>query len=394
MSYTVGVVAFVVALLLSVMLHEAGHFLTAKAFGMKASRFFVGFGPTIWSFQRGETEYGVKALPAGGFVRLDGMTQLEEMPPGEESRAFWRQPAGKRAVVLVAGSVVHLVLAVVVVFGYLAVTHDDPIKAVIGTTIGEVSKCVPLPATGQCPAHAPPAPAWGVLQAGDRVLAVNGTPINSGQQLIDRIQASPGTALSVTVLRDGQRQTVTLTPQPVTQNGRVVGKLGIGPDFAPAHVSLGASFARTFTVLGDYTSLSAQAIGQLPHELAQIFRGQPRSATGAASIVDIARISGQVAETHTSLGNRVAAILLIVAELNFFVGLFNLLPLLPLDGGHLAILGFEQARRRVYRLLGRRDPGRVDIMKILPVTYAVVAVFVGLSLILIYAGFANPISIR
>jgi membrane-associated protease RseP (regulator of RpoE activity) len=394
MSYAVGVIAFVVALLLSVVLHEAGHFATAKAFGMKASRFFVGFGPTIWSFRRGETEYGVKVLPAGGFVKIEGMTQLEEMPPGEESRAFWRQPAGQRAVVLVAGSLVHFIIAILVVFGYLAITHDDPIKAVAGTTVGGVSKCLDVNPDGTCPAGAAAAPALGKFQAGDRIVAVDGQPITSGQQLISRIQASPGQALTVTVLRRGRPVVLTVTPQTETAGGRTIGKIGIEQDIVPAHVSVGGSFARTFTALGEYTKLSAQAIGDLPHELAQIFEGQPRSPDGAASIVDIARVSGQVAESHTSIGERIGAILLIVAELNFFVGIFNLLPLLPLDGGHLAILAFEEARTRVYRLVGRPDPGRVDIMKVLPVTYAVVAVFVGLSLILIYAGITNPITIQ
>ncbi len=393
MSYAIGVIAFVVALLVSVMLHEFGHFATAKAFGMKASRFFVGFGPTLWSFRRGETEYGIKALPAGGFVKIEGMTQLEELAPEDEPRAFWRHPAPRRAIVLVSGSVVHFLIAIFVVFGYLAITHDDPIKGVAGTTVSEITACVPTP-SGKCPAHANPPPAAGVLKAGDRVTAINGTAITSGQQMIDRIQASPGVPLTLTIVRDGSTQTVHLTPASVTVNGKQVGKIGIAPDVVPAHVSFVDSFGRTFTALGEYTKLSAQAIGQLPHEISDIFQGKPRSPEGAASVVDIARVSGQVAASSAPLGTRIGSILLIVAELNFFVGIFNLLPLLPLDGGHLAIIGFEESRKRIYRLFGRRDPGRVDIMKILPVTYAVVAVFVGLSLILIYAGITNPINIQ
>jgi membrane-associated protease RseP (regulator of RpoE activity) len=128
--------------------------------------------------------------------------------------------------------------------------------------------------------------------------------------------------------------------------------------------------------------------------VSQILQGKPRPANGAASVVDIARVSGQIAQAKVSFGTRLANLVAIVAQLNFFVGVFNLLPLLPLDGGHVGILVFEQVRSRLYRLFGRRDPGRVDLMKIMPFTYAVVAVFVGLSLLLLYAGIVNPIKIQ
>ena len=139
--------------------------------------------------------------------------------------------------------------------------------------------------------------------------------------------------------------------------------------------------------------LGVVRLGDLPHQVSQILQGKPRG-NGAASVVDIARVSGQVAQAHVSLGERIGSLMLIVAQVNFFIGIFNLLPLLPLDGGHIAILGFEEGRSRLYRRLGRRDPGRVDLLKIMPVTYAVVALFIGLSLLLVYAGIVNPIQIQ
>jgi membrane-associated protease RseP (regulator of RpoE activity) len=142
------------------------------------------------------------------------------------------------------------------------------------------------------------------------------------------------------------------------------------------------------------TVQTGKALGDLPHQVSDILQGKPRSANGAASVVDIARVSGQIAQAKVSFGTRLANLVAIVAQLNFFVGVFNLLPLLPLDGGHVGILVFEQVRSRLYRLFGRRDPGRVDLMKIMPFTYAVVAVFIGLSLLLLYAGIVNPISIQ
>jgi membrane-associated protease RseP (regulator of RpoE activity) len=393
-SYAIGVIAFTVALLLSVMLHEAGHFATAKYFGMKASRFFVGFGPTLWSFTRGETEYGVKAIPAGGFVKIDGMTALEELSPEDEDRAFYKQPAGKRTIVLVAGSFVHFLIAILLVFGILAATGEDPIRT-DGIEVAAVSKCVTTNVQGICKPGDPVAPALGKLKVGDVLLSINGKPVDStGENFVKTLRASASVPVTITLLRDGVRQTVTVTPHPLTFGHKVEGRVGVSTGIHPAHVSVLGAIPRTFTTLGSFVKSTGGAIGGLPHEIAGIVKGDPRDPNGAASVVDVARVSGQISSSGATTGEKIAALLLILAELNLFVGIFNLLPLLPLDGGHVAILAFEEARTRVYRVIGRRDPGRVDIMKVLPLTYAVVAAFVGLSLILLYAGIANPIRLQ
>ncbi|MGN6473479.1 MAG: M50 family metallopeptidase [Mycobacteriales bacterium] len=395
MSYAIGVIVFSVGMLLSIMLHEVGHFTTAKAFGMKASRFFVGFGPTLWSFRRGETEYGVKALPLGGFVKIDGMTALEPIAAEDEARAFYRQPARQRLVVLCAGSFVHFVIAILLVFGIIAATGADPINGRPTTTIGVVEKCVPLKPTDQgCTAGSPHAPAYGKLHAGDRVVAVDQTPVSNYHELSTALQAHPGQPVTVTVDRHGRSVQVPLTPVAVPVGKKTIGKIGILPRVGAVPVSFAGSFGKTFTTLWSFIKSTGSAIGGLPHEVGQILSGKPRSDQSAASIVDVARVSGQISASGVGLGNIIASLLLILAELNLFVGLSNLLPLLPFDGGHVAILGFEQARTRIYRAIGRRDPGRVDIMKVLPVTYAVFAVFVGLSLILLYAGITNPIRLQ
>jgi membrane-associated protease RseP (regulator of RpoE activity) len=393
-SYAIGVIAFSLALLLSVMLHEAGHFATAKAYGMKASKFFVGFGPTLWSFRRGETEYGVKAIPAGGFVKIEGMTALEQMPPGEEARAFYNQPPGRRTVVLVAGSVVHFLIAIAIVFGILAVTGEDPIRT-DGFSVAAVSKCVTAAPSGICTPADQSAPALGKLQAGDRLLAINGQPISSsGDNFITILRANAGKAVAITVMRDGVRKTISVTPVPITVSNKVEGRIGVQDELDPAHVGVLAAFPRTFGVLASFVKSTGGAISGLPSEVSGIIQGKPRNPDGAASVVDVARVSGQISSSGAGIGAITATLLLLIAELNLFVGLFNLLPLLPLDGGHVAILAYEEGRSRVYRLLRRPDPGRVDIMKVLPLTYAVVAAFVGLSLILLYAGIANPIRLQ
>jgi membrane-associated protease RseP (regulator of RpoE activity) len=381
-------------LLISVMLHEAGHFATAKAFGMKASRFFVGFGPTLWSFKRGETEYGIKAIPAGGFVKIEGMTALEELAPEDEDRAFYKQPAGKRTIVLCAGSFVHFLLAIVIVFGILAITHEDPIRT-DGYSVTAVSNCVSSTLDNSCAPGDHRAPALGKLDVGDRLLSINGQPISAnGENFVNVLRANANKPVSIVVLRKGVRTTVSITPYPVTLNGKLEGRIGVVDELQAARVSTLGAFPRTFGVLGEFIKSTGGAIGGLPHEVAGIFQGKPRSPQGAASVVDVARVSGQISASGASIGAIVSTLLLLIAELNLFVGLFNLLPFLPLDGGHVAILGFEEGRSRLYRVIGKPDPGRVDIMKVLPLTYAVVAAFVGLSLILLYAGIANPIRLQ
>ncbi|HVS67068.1 MAG TPA: site-2 protease family protein [Mycobacteriales bacterium] len=394
MSYAIGVVVFSFGLLLSIMLHELGHFSTAKAFGMKASRFFVGFGPTLWSTRRGETEYGVKALPLGGFVKIDGMTALEPIDPADEERAFYKQPARQRLVVLCAGSFVHLVIAIVLVFAVLAATGQDPVRT-DGLQVATVSKCLTPSGTGSCTATTPRAPALGVLQVGDVVKTINGQQIgSSGLNFVRVLHQSAGKPVTITFVRDGSLHSATLTPGAVKVGKKSVGRIGVQTDPHAANVTVSGSFGRTFTLMGDFLSSTGSAIAGLPHEVSQIIAGHQRSSDSAASIVDVARVSGQISASGASFGDIVASLLLILAELNLFVGLSNMLPLLPFDGGHVAILGFEEGRSRLYRAIGRRDPGRVDIMKVLPVTYAVFAVFVGLSLILLYAGITNPISLQ
>jgi membrane-associated protease RseP (regulator of RpoE activity) len=362
---------------------------------MKASKFFVGFGPTLWSFRRGETEYGVKAIPAGGFVKIEGMTALEELDAADEDRAFYKQPALQRTIVLAAGSFVHFVLAIGILFAVIASTGTDPVHVRATTQIQVVEKCVPRnPNAAACTSKDPVAPASGVIKAGDKVVAVNGTGVSTYDEMAAKLRAKPGTVVRVTVLRAGQLKTFGLKTVPVEQNGQLVGKIGISPRIENIPVSVAGAVPKTFTTLGFFAKSTVSALGGLPGEISGIVQGKPRNPQGAASVVDVARVSGQIAQAKASVGARIAQLMLLVAELNFFVGIFNLLPLLPLDGGHIGILGFEKARGWLYRLIGRRDPGRVDIMKVLPLTYAVVAVFVGLSVILLYAGILDPIKLQ
>jgi len=218
MSFLLGVLIFVLALLFSVMLHEAGHFMTAKRFGMKVTQFFVGFGQTLWSWRRGETEYGVKAIPAGGYVKIVGMTELEDVDPADEPRSFRRQPGWQRIIVLAAGSFMHFALAFVLLF--VLVAGIGLATASNSTAVGAVDSCVPASLTAGCTGSDPASPARQVgIQPGDTLIAIGGVPVRNWTQMGRVIRSQrPGTPVAVTVERNGRQ--LTLHPSLAVIHGR------------------------------------------------------------------------------------------------------------------------------------------------------------------------------
>lgn len=414
-----GIVLIVVILIASIALHEAGHLLTAKHYGMRVTQYFVGFGPKIFSFRRGETEYGLKAVLAGGYCKIVGMSPLEAADgnrPGDvravsaavaalpthtqpdERRLFYTYPARQRTVVLAAGSITHFVLAIVLTVVALAVAGDLTGNGSPTLAVDTVTACAQPADNGSCPAGAPQSPALAAgFRAGDRVVAVDGVRLNRWQDFVDRVQPAAGTPLRVTVARGGTEQTLTVTPASVVRkdaNGRLqpaVGVIGIAPQLRSVHYSLFGAVAHTPAVIGQYVVGTVKGLGRIPAAVPHLIEGKPRTVNDPAGVVDIARIGGDIGRSDQSLGTKAGALLVTGASINFFVGVFNLLPLLPLDGGHIAIVGFENVRAWFARRLGRRDPGRVDLLKVLPVAYVVIAAFVGLSLLLVYAGLFNPI---
>jgi membrane-associated protease RseP (regulator of RpoE activity) len=392
-----GVVAFVVALLTSVVLHEAGHFVTARRFGMKATQFFVGFGPTLWSRRRGETEYGIKAIPAGGFVKIVGMTPLEDVDPEDEPRAFYRQSAPKKAVVLAAGSVVHFCIAVLLVFGVTALLPSVDEEAPV---VSAPAATVPVSATASGVSdETVPAPAAGVLQEGDRVLSVDGTPVQTWREVVELVRDSPGEPLAVEVERGSSTTTVTLTPAAVTRPDLddpsetvQVGAIGVGQDIVLDRLGPGEAVAESVDRLELMVTGTYRAVTEKLGTITTLYSPE-RDREGLVGLVGAARVSGEVLDLEqVPFVLRIADFLLLIAGLNLFVGLFNLLPLLPLDGGHLAVLAYENARDRVRRLFGYRGEfQRVDFTKLLPLTYVVVLAFAGLTLWIMGADIVNPI---
>jgi membrane-associated protease RseP (regulator of RpoE activity) len=415
MAYALGVTLFAVGILVSVCLHEAGHMYTAKAFGMKVTRYFVGFGPTLWSFRRGETEYGLKAIPAGGFVKIVGMTpQEDDVEEADEPRAFWRQKVWKRSIVLSAGSITHFVLGFLLLylalvgFGIEQAKPRDAVPAVVGS----VSACVPVTEAqpqpgkdGLCGAGsvAGPAKAAG-LRVGDRITAIGGTPTPNVEAFMRVVRKTPTGPTEVSYVRDGRSRTAAVALTPVQRTPldapaasaakENVSAIGIGPQVPTETIRYGPvdGLGKTASATGTLFRGTFTAIAKFPEKVPKLFTaltGGQRDPETPISVVGASRIGGEIVDVQ---GYRGAALLLsILASLNIFIGIFNLFPLLPLDGGHIAIVWFERVRSFLAARLGRPDPGTVDYNKLMPLTYAVVLVFGVISVLTIATDVVNPV---
>jgi membrane-associated protease RseP (regulator of RpoE activity) len=393
MSFLLGVAIFVVALLGSIMLHEAGHFATAKMFGMKATQFFVGFGRTIWSRRKGETEYGVKAIPAGGFVKIVGMTDLEEVDPADEPRSFRNQPGWQRIIVLAAGSFMHFVLAFVLLF---IVAAGIGLETGSGTTtVGAVESCVPANVTLGCAKSDPKSPASKAgVRVGDKIVSIAGIRVTSWTQMGKAIRAQQtGNVVPVVVERHGHLVTLHAKLARLAGHGSY---LGVSPlaVFQPVGPIGAVSYAghQFWTML----SGSASVVTRLPQAIPDLFAKNRADTPGGqvTSVVGAGNVTGQVLEARIGWQPKAGLVLLIIASLNIFVGAFNLLPLLPLDGGHLAVVIYERFRAWLARLMGRPDPGPVDYRRLVPVSVGVFALLVGVGLLLIMADLVNPVHLQ
>jgi membrane-associated protease RseP (regulator of RpoE activity) len=393
MSFLLGILIFILALLFSIMLHEAGHFATAKKFGMKVTQFFVGFGQTLWSYRKGETEYGVKAIPAGGFVKIVGMTEMEDVDPADEPRSFRRQPGWQRIIVLAAGSFMHFALAFVLLFVLaVGIGLASPGSS---ATVGAVDACVPANLNATCTAKSPSSPAKKVgIRAGDKIIAVGGTPVRDWTQMGKVIRSQPaGTPVAVTVQRGGRQLTV--HPSLAVVSGRRGSYLGISPVIVFGRTGPLGGISYAGSQFGQIMAGSAGVVASLPRAVPDLFAKDRASTPGGqvTSVVGAADATGQVVAAPIGWRARVAVVLLIIASLNIFVGAFNLLPLLPLDGGHLAIVIYERCRAWLARLRGKPDPGPVDFRRLVPVSVGVFALLVGFGLLLIMADLVNPVHI-
>ncbi|WP_148574495.1 M50 family metallopeptidase [Nocardioides caldifontis] len=427
--YVLGVVVFVVGVAVSIGLHEVGHMYPAKKFGVKVTQYFVGFGRTVWSTRRGETEYGVKALPLGGYVKLVGMlppdpddelgrprasntgmfsqlvsdarsAEYELVGPGDEDRLFYRLPWWKKVIVMAGGPTVNLVIAFglfAAIFGLYGVQEPT-------TTVNTVSACViPSDEAGRdCTADDPASPAAEAgLRPGDRILTFNGTTVESWDQLVDLIRANRDGEAVIGYERDGRELTTTTdttvnTVRSLDDLEKTVQAGFLGVTTTPERETHGLLY--TTEQMGAMTWNTLEALGELPVRVWGVAKAivgvEERSVDSPVSVVGAGRIAGEVtSNTETTPVERVVFLASLLAGLNLFVGMFNFIPLLPLDGGHIAGALYEAVRRGWARVRRRPDPGFVDVAKLLPVAYVVASVLLVMGFVLIVGDLVVPIQV-
>lgn len=433
LMFTLGVLLFLVGVAVSIGLHELGHLVPGKLFGVKVTQYFVGFGPTVWSRRRGETEYGIKAIPFGGFVKLIGMlppgprgeqgtrrsrtgifsqlvddartAEYELVEPGDEDRLFYKLPWWKKLIVMGSGVMTNLVLA----FLLFAVVFMGHGVATPSTTVATVSQCV-IAVTQEnanqpvrdCTAQDPQAPAKKAgIRPGDRIVAFNGRAVEDWKDLQTAIRGNDDGAATIVVVRDGSRITLhtntTVSPRADPDDPQHItraGFLGVAPQ---SHIERqGPGFVVSTMASGTWETL--KALGALPVKLYHVGRAavglEERDQNGPMSVVGAGRVAGELtSQEQVPVAARFFSVLLLLAGLNLFLAMLNLVPLLPLDGGQMAGAIYEGARRAVARALRRPDPGFVDIAKLLPLGYVMAGVILVASVVLIYADIVAPVSL-
>ncbi|GAA2717832.1 MULTISPECIES: site-2 protease family protein [Streptomyces] len=422
-----GIVVFVVGLLFSIAWHELGHLSTAKMFGIRVPQYMVGFGPTLWSRKKGETEYGIKAVPLGGYIRMIGMfppgedgrisarstspwrgmiedarsAAYEELRPGDETRMFYTRKPWKRVIVMFAGPFMNLVLAVVVFLGVM-MTFGVSTQT---TTVSQVSDCVVKASSpaDKCPTGAKDSPAKAAgLQPKDRIVAFNGHRVGDWGTLQKEIRRTTGPA-TITVERDGTEKTLhadLISNQVQKYDGKgapikgeyvTAGFLG----FTPATGVVQQSFGQSVDRMGDMVQSGVESLIDLPGKIPDLwnaaFDGGERKADSPMGVVGAARVGGEVFNLDIPPSQQIATMLFLVAGFNLSLFLFNMLPLLPLDGGHIAGALWESVRRTVAKVFRRPDPGPFDVAKLMPVAYVVAGIFVCFTLLVLIADVVNPV---
>lgn len=440
MLFLAGVLFMVVGVALSIALHECGHMLPAKKFGIRVPQYMIGFGPTLWSRHGKETEYGIKAIPLGGYVRMIGMyppkagdpegkvrssstgrfSQLadevreqsyEEMRPGDENRVFYKLKTWQKVTVMFGGPLMNLVIAAVVL---TVMVCGVGMPKLTGTKVTSLTTCLTKVAeSAPCPAGKEAPAASSGIKLGDEIVSVAGQKVSSNLEATRIIRANGGTSIPFVVKRDGRDVSLTVTPK-TTKVVKLDAKGDPVTDAAGKDVMVDAGFVGLSIgqttlqregltavppMLGTALKQTGGVVLNIPAKMQGVakaaFGDEARDPNGPISVVGVTRIAGDVAESkQVELGQKVLLLLNLLASLNLALFVFNLIPLLPLDGGHIAGALWEAVKRPIARARGVKGPVYADVTKALPVAYAVSILLIGMSVLLIYADVVKPITIQ
>jgi membrane-associated protease RseP (regulator of RpoE activity) len=402
MMFVVGIVLFALAILISVALHECGHMWVGRATGMKVRRYFVGFGPTLWSTRRGETEYGVKAIPLGGFCDIAGMTAVEELQPDERDRAMFKQATWKRAAVLFAGPGMNFLIGLVLIYAIAVAWGLPNLHPPTRAIVGETACVAPEVAKGQLGHCTGPGPAAiAGIRPGDVVVKVGNTPVADFGEMAAAIRKLHGT-VPIVIERDGTTMTkyVDVTPtQRWIANGQgsepqpaTVGAIGVAAaQFGPTHYNVASAVPATFAFTGDLSVELGKALVNIPTKVGALVHaigGGQRDPDTPISVVGASIIGGETADHGLWV-----AFWFFLAQLNFVLGAVNLVPLLPFDGGHIAIAVFEKIRNTIRSARGMAAAAPVNYLKLMPATYVILVLVIGYMLLTVTADVVNPIKL-
>ena len=404
MMFAIGIALFALAILVSVALHECGHMWVARATGMKVRRYFVGFGPTLWSTRRpnqlGDTEYGLKAVPLGGFCDIAGMTSVDEIDPADEPYAMYKQKVWKRVAVLFAGPAMNFIIGIVLIYG-IAMTWGLPdLHPSTAAKVGETG-CVAPEVTrgnlGKCEGAGPAAQAG--LKSGDVIVKVNDTPVSTFADTAKAIQKLHGPATLV-YERDGQQHSTVVDVTPTQRftskdatSASTVGAIGISAAEPPGPTKYNPLTAvpATISFTGDLAVELGKSIAKIPTKVGALVHslsGGVRDPETPISVVGASIIGGDTVDHGLWV-----MFWFFLAQLNFVLGAVNLLPLLPFDGGHIAVATFEKLRNMIRAARGKAAAAPINYLKLMPATYVVLVVMGGYMLLTVSADLINPIRI-
>lgn len=419
LAFVIGIVLLLVGLAVSIALHELGHLLPAKRFGVRVGQYMIGFGPTLWSRRKGETEYGFKLIPAGGYISMAGMyppspkeraaegragggffatmvqdaraANDETLLSDDDDRVFYRLPVWKRVVIMLGGPIMNLLLAIVlftIAFSGIGIQTAT-------ATVAAVSPCVPASSTATaCAPSDPASPAQKAgFRSGDVIVSIDGAAVKTFADASAIIQRSPGTRLDIVVDRDGVRTPLVLTPASRTVSGTQVGFAGLTATVEYVRQPIWAGPEAAFQNVGQVAAIVVQLPQKLYGVIESTITGGQRDPNSPMSIVGVGVLAGEAATSTAPILDRVAFFLSLLASLNIALFVFNLIPLLPLDGGHVVVALWEGVKRLWAKLFRRPPPKPVDATKLVPVTFVVVVLLIAMGVVLILADVINPLSI-